>query len=504
MKDVKMYTMIKQLKEKGFSQNAVSKQLGIHRKTVKRYWHVEADEFAEISNNTERHKLLDQYEIIILNWLKEYPDMSASQIEDWLKEHYRADFNSRTVSRYVKMLRTEYSLSKKVEHRSYEAVEELPMGKQIQVDFGEKRMESPKGKKALVRFAAFILSHSRYKYVCFQSRPFTTVDLVNACRQCFSYFGGITQELVFDQDSIVSVSENCGDIIYTYEFEKFRQECKFDIYLCRGADPESKGKVENMVKYVKGNFLDHRFFPGDEILNSCGIDWLERTANTKRHGSTYRVPKDVFALERECLKPLPNTKCFDNSIIIRTVRKDNTILYNCNRYSLPLGTYNSQREVSIEADNEILKIYTEFHDYICEHSISHGKGLLIKNSNHSRDHSKTIDRLQDELNEILNHKASEFLQSVRIEKPRYSRDQFKLIRTLYDIYGLVDLLRAIDFCHENRLYSATYARDFLTHMHEEKQPIALLPIPVSDMKYHVTTEKRPLDVYAKAGGKVEQ
>ena len=31
------------------------------------------------------------------------------------------------------------------------------------------------------------------------------------------------------------------------------------------------------------------------------------------------------------------------------------------------------------------------------------------------------------------------------------------------------------------------------------QEIKPSPIPVSDKKYHVTTQKRPLDVYAKAG-----
>jgi len=67
-------------------------------------------------------------------------------------------------------------------------------------------------------------------------------------------------ELVFDQDSIVAVSENYGDIIYTYEFEKYRKLHRLTNYLCRKADPESKGKVESMVKYVKNNFLPNRFF----------------------------------------------------------------------------------------------------------------------------------------------------------------------------------------------------------------------------------------------------
>ena len=81
------------------------------------------------------------------------------------------------------------------------------------------------------------------------------------------YMGGMPEELVFDQDSIVCVSENAGDIIYTYEFEKFRQECGLSIRMCRGADPESKGKIENVVKYIKGNFLSHRLYVDDGILN---------------------------------------------------------------------------------------------------------------------------------------------------------------------------------------------------------------------------------------------
>ena len=63
--------------------------------------------------------------------------------------------------------------------------------------------------------------------------------------ECFRYFDGMPDEIVFDQDSIVCVSENSGDIILTYEFEKFRQQCGFKVYMCRAADPESKGKVEN-------------------------------------------------------------------------------------------------------------------------------------------------------------------------------------------------------------------------------------------------------------------
>jgi transposase len=74
-----------------------------------------------------------------------------------------------------------------------------------------------------------------------------------------------------------------------------RQECKFRVYLCRAADPESKGKIKNVVKYIKGNFLENRIYPeDDETLNYCCLQWLEKTGNAKIHGTTKRVPAEVF------------------------------------------------------------------------------------------------------------------------------------------------------------------------------------------------------------------
>ena len=360
-------------------------------------------------------------------------------------------------------------------------------------------MKTVDGGRKKVYAAAFILSHSRYKYAELQSRPYTAPDLVQACGRCFRYLGGMPKEMVFDQDSIVCVSENAGDIIHTYEFEKFRQECKLSIYLCRGADPESKGKVESMVKYIKGNFLENRLFVEDSILNGCCLEWLERTANARVHGTTKRIPAEVFAEEREFLRPL--LECTENkdAVVFRTVRKDNTIVYDSNRYSVPFGTYNTQKEVRIEALDGILSIMTTFGDSICEHRISGGRGLLIQSKNHLRDRNSSLGRMQDELDALLLHKATDFLQTIRAEKSRYARDQFAPIHALCDEYGVEKTLQAVDFCSQSRLHSANFVKNYLEH-HAAKPPRKpLLPIPVSDSKYHVTTQKRPLEVYAKAG-----
>jgi len=463
MKGIKMYTRIQELKEHGVSQNKAAQYLGVHRKTIKRYWNMSADEYEKYHNNVRKSSVLDQYRDIIVSWISQFPCMTAAQICDWLRECYDDNLKERTVSRYVKQLREDIGVPKAASPREYVAVEELPPGKQTQVDFGEMYLPNAGSKgKTKVRFAAFVLAHSRYKFVYFQNRPFHTVDLITAMNECFTYFGGMTDEYVFDQDSIVCVSENAGDIVYTYEFEKFRQQCGFKVYMCRGADPESKGKIENVVKYVKHGFLENRLYPNDDnTLNQCGISWLERTANAKIHGTTHKIPAEVFKEERETLKPMPETADHFAASIKRTVRKDNTIVYCSNRYSLPIGTYSTQPEVEIEAKDGVLKIYTVFHDYICEHRISPGKGMLIKNKNHNRDTSSSVDKIQEELDELLEHKAAAFLAGIRLEKPRYARDQFRMLQSLLDKYGSEKLIAATDFCNTNRLFSSNTVGDFL-------------------------------------------
>lgn len=503
MKGFKMYNQVQQLKELGFTRSRAAKQLNINRETVTRYWNMTADEFTIQVYRINREQLLSKYEENIISWLRQYPTMTAAQVCDWLKEHYREDIKERTVSRYVKELREKYNLKKCNHPRDYEAVDELPMGQQLQVDFGEKWMQSIAGQRVKVRFAAFVLAHSRYKWACFQTRPFTTSALICSCHGCFRYLGGMPVELVFDQDSIVSVSENYGDIIHTFEFEKFRQECKFKVYLCRASDPESKGKIENVVKFIKYNFLENRLFADEEILNNSCLDWLDRTGNAKVHGTTKKVPAKVFEEECEQLRPLLDIPSNSGVTIYRNVRKDNTIVYNSNRYSLPLGTYNSQKEVSIEAKGEKLTIMTVYGEFIHEHPISTGRGQLVKSTSHSRDVTDSMDKNQYAIDELLLFKATDFLQTIRSEKSRYARDQFKLLQTLCDKYGIDSVLNAIEYCQLSRLFGATYVKDFLEYYTKPKQEIILNPIPVSNSKYHVTTEKRSLDVYAKVGGRHE-
>jgi hypothetical protein len=89
---------------------------------------------------------------------------------------------------------------------------------------------------------------------------------------------------------------------------------------------------------MKRNFASHRLFRDVSSWNQSFLDWLKRTGNYNPHGTTKKVPAQVFLEEQKYLKPVPTINIIEE-IVTRTVRKDNTVLYRGNRYSVPLGTY---------------------------------------------------------------------------------------------------------------------------------------------------------------------
>ena len=134
MKGMDMYSNIQQLKQQGFSKRKVSKYLQISRNTVRKYWDMPPGEYVKAAENIRKSHVLGKYEPVILNWLYQFPDMSAAQMHDWLLEHYQIKSGERTTRRFVELLREAHQIKKQSLPRSYEAVDELPMGYQMQVD----------------------------------------------------------------------------------------------------------------------------------------------------------------------------------------------------------------------------------------------------------------------------------------------------------------------------------------------------------------------------------
>ena len=487
------------MKEQGFSIRQISRTIRVSRNTISKYWGMTPEEYSARYTAVNRMTALTAYEPIIVKWLEAYPCMTAAQVRDWLEEKHHLDASERTVRRFVAKIREQYGITRKEEpRREYEAVEELPKGYQIQLDFGEKTVRYASScKYTKLYFVVFTLSWSRYKWGIFQDHSFTSAELVRALYGCFDYFGGTPRQMVYDQDSIIVVSENSGDIIHTQAFAVFLAETKLEVRVCRKSDPESKGLVESSVKFIKRNFMENRLFMGIDLWNESFEEWLIRTGNGKVHGTTKRKPSEMFAEEQEHLLPLFGVAPADiTEDMNRAVRADNTILYLSNRYSLPLGTYGKQKTVFLSVEGSTLQIINRPGGLLATHQINPEKGKLIKLDSHRRDKAARIKELRDKTTALLGEEFREYLTVLCEEKPRYVREQLGLVVSTCEGYGRERVLAAIHYCQDLALYSANDLSDAVRSMYgQPSSPPQAERLPVDDERYHTLVQKRSLSVY---------
>lgn len=113
-----MWYKVKELSAEKLCISQISKELNLHRSTVKRYLYMNEDEFLS-SNSYQRvyNYKLDTYETFIHSKLKAHPYLSSAQIHDRLKESYDdfPDINPKTVYNYVQRIRCKYNIPKSEE-----------------------------------------------------------------------------------------------------------------------------------------------------------------------------------------------------------------------------------------------------------------------------------------------------------------------------------------------------------------------------------------------------
>ncbi|MEZ5039972.1 MAG: IS21 family transposase [Saprospiraceae bacterium] len=499
---VMLYFQINQLLREHFTISQISEKLSISRTTVYFYADMSEEAFLEwVKGMRKKSKKLSPYEDQIKSRLSQHPELSGYQIHDWMLEHHpQLKVSRRTVSNFVCYLRQVYQLAKPAKEkqgREYTAVEDQAYGRQAQVDFGVYEMPTSQGSSHKVYFMITVLSRSRYKHVYFLDRPFTTADVVKAHESAFTHFGGIPQQMVYDQDKLMVVSENGGDILFTEKFRAYLKVRKFETFVCRGSDPETKGKSESVVKYVKTNFLNQRQFINAEILNAECIAWLERTGNGQLHGTTRRIPTQDFLIEQASLQALDPANLSFLEYTVYHVRKDNLITWKSNRYSVPAGTYKGKgTKVWVKVEGKNLVICQQDKTPIAQHEISLDKGQTITNSNHKRDRSQTIKLLIEQVAQLFTDQSSAqaYFAQLQQAKPRYIRDQLLLIKKAIGKSNAEYADQALKFCQTNTILNANDFSAVLDQLSRTDHPaqveVEQLLMEDVDRKHYLATPQK--------------
>ena len=179
---------------------------------------------------------------------------------------------------------------------------ETAPGAQAQFDFATVKL--PWG----VRYAlVMVLGYSRYLHVEFVQRQ-TALTVMLGLERGFATFGGVPQEVLFDQMKSVVVDDqrlDGGRLLVNPEFLRFAAHWNFKVRACRPYRAQTKGKVERPIHYLRHNFLYGRTLLGDGDLADQCTRWVRDVANVRVHGTLRERPVDRWmTAERAALQPL--------------------------------------------------------------------------------------------------------------------------------------------------------------------------------------------------------
>lgn len=502
----RMYLIVQNLKKNGVSSADIVRQTGLDWKTVKKYLSLTTEEFLKYQlEGQDRDKSFESFRDPILACYSRARNrkLHVSSVFDYLEEvHGDLPGNEQTLRNYIKHLQASDALNLAGSSRRYQSVPQLPPGQQLQVDFGQATMQS---NLKLYLFAA-VLSSSRFKIAFCQEKPFATLDVIRYLLDTFQEIGGSPKELVIDQDRLMVVSENYGDVLFTKDFEAFIQEQTLKMFVCRKADPESKGKVENLVGFIKKSFLDARDFSELSEARSSLRKWLFRRANGRRSAATGRVPAAALEEERSHLRPLRasifQTEEFAERIT-RDVDKFGLVTIHGRKYQVP-PEYRKKTVVVIETCERVV-----FQDPFSRKTIGTSKVPLFPGSTPEvatpRQPSGALAQLRRTTEETFPVPAwKEFLRRNLEQFPRYSRDQLGVFsRKIQGKFGDEVILQAITFCLDSDTVSMTDLVDTCRHFAQKAIPLLDQVAPIrliscSPKRLSVTVACRSTKEYTEA------
>ncbi|RXK14561.1 integrase [Halarcobacter mediterraneus] len=314
MIDKEEFTVIHTLHKRGYSIRAISKIVGLNRRTVsKRLKEKELKSYKKVEYKSK----LDPYKKYILQRVQQAnPDkIPSSVIYEEIKK-YGYDGKIRILQTFLSSLKTSSTPEEVIRF-------ETKPSYQAQVDWTIIRS----GKNPIYGFV-MVLGFSRMAFVYFTDnmRQSTWQDYhVKA----FEYFGGVPQTLLYDNlKSVVIQRDKYGKNQHGFnnDFLEFAKD-NFIPKLCKVYRAKTKGKVKRFNLYLKRNFyiplktsLKRSEITIDkDLLNSKIFTWLE-IVNSRIHDTTKKKPVDMFKEKKDFLQPF-----YSSVKEIKNKKEDKTI-----------------------------------------------------------------------------------------------------------------------------------------------------------------------------------
>jgi transposase len=268
---------------------------------------------------------------VVQQWLQEDKQRptkqrhTAKRIYERLKEEYGYQGSDRTVRREVGLLRG--TVPDSHVPQTYQAAEGGTF------DFGEAYVILS-GQETKVHLGCLRLDYSSHYFVC--ALPTERQEALFECHlRGFAYLGGVPGRIRYD---------NLKTAVYKILMGKRRQEQAswtafrshflFESEYVTPGKGQEKGGVENLVGYVRRNFLvPLPAFRDYGELNAYLLDCCEQDAKRRRRFG--RTVRELWQEERARLRPLPQQLPAACTTVMARVNRRQQVRLNGNWYSTP-------------------------------------------------------------------------------------------------------------------------------------------------------------------------
>src|SRR5713101_706100 len=319
------------LKQKGWTNVQIAEFTGHHRDTIARVLREDVDTQPKTRNRTSAVAVFDAQ---IAGWLDQ--NLLVSRMLELARAEVKHPYTGGDTAFYD-YVRKERRARKQTPRDLALRFEGVP-GEFLQIDWGEVRgmaFTKPELAGQTRYFFAARLKYSRYMYVSFHT-DMREETLLRCLIGCFQTIGGVPWVVVTDNMKTAVLGRNAQhEPVWNPAYQKLAVEFKFHPEACAPMSGNQKGAVENLVNYVKGNFIAGRTFYDDRDLVEQCTQWLSHVNTERPSDATGQEPVILLGEEQPKFGALPATAQDYGFFDCVVVSREGLVAIETNRYSVP-------------------------------------------------------------------------------------------------------------------------------------------------------------------------
>src|SRR5205823_6486878 len=262
-------------------------------------------------------------------------------------------------------------------------------GEEMQHDTSPHELELS-GKRRKVQTASAVLCYSRMLF--FQMYPtFQRFDCKVFLTEALCYFGGAPTRVLIDNTHVVVLHGTGLEMVPVPEMAAFADRFGFQFVAHELGDANRSARVERPFWFIEKNFLAGRRFASWQDLNQQARQWCDKVNSTyKKH--IRAVPRELFAVERPQLKPLPAWIPEVYRLHQRMVDVEGYLALHTNPYSVPLEWIG--RRVEVRETKDKIEIQLDARKLVTHGRIAEAEHQRILLSQHRPPRGQGMARTQ--------------------------------------------------------------------------------------------------------------